>query len=263
PVEAVFFDCLALEGYDLQQVPLEGRKACLQRILPPLGVTRFGDHVESAGPAFLEAATEARLEGIVAKRRAGLYVPRRSDAWLKIKCDRRQEFVIGGYTDPQGTRARFGALHLGLYDGAKLVYVSKVGTGFDGEELDRLWQRLEPLHRTTSPFDVGTPPGRGHPWVEPQPVAEGRFPGWARAGGGRPPTCLGPGDDVRPMDCRREPADSSDWPDPAEAARSEPERDKPTAPPVPEASAPHDAATAPGSRVRLTNLDKVFWPAES
>ncbi len=143
------------------------------------------------GRRFLEAATEARLEGIVAKRRASAYVARRSDAWVKIKCQRRLEFVIGGYTDPQGGRARFGALHLGLHDGERLVYVSKVGTGFDGAELDRLWRKLGPLRRDTSPFDAGTPAGRGHHWVEPRLVAEVRFTEWTRGGGIRHPIYLG------------------------------------------------------------------------
>jgi bifunctional non-homologous end joining protein LigD len=145
--------------------------------------------------AFLEAAAEARLEGILAKRAASTYVARRSDAWLKIKCQRRQEFVIGGYTEPQGSRARFGALHIGVYDGGRLVYVSKVGTGFDGAELERLWQRLEPLRRDSSPFDAGTPAGRGHHWVEPRLVCEVRFTDWTRDGGIRHPTYLGLRDD--------------------------------------------------------------------
>jgi bifunctional non-homologous end joining protein LigD len=268
PVEAVFFDCLALEGHDLRRVPLGARKACLQRVLPPLGVSRFGDHVEDAGPAFLEAAADARLEGIVAKRVASAYVARRSDAWLKIKCQRRQEFVIGGYTDPQGSRARFGALHLGLYDGAQLVYVSKVGTGFDGPELDRLWQRLEPLGRETSPFDVGTPAGRGHHWVEPRLVCEVRFTEWTRDGGLRHPTYLGIRDDVRPEDCHREAPAVDDWAAGTEPTQPEPPEpeDAPAAGRPLAASAPTDAvpdAASPGaSRVRLTNLDKVFWPAE-
>jgi bifunctional non-homologous end joining protein LigD len=262
PVEAVFFDCLALEGHDLRRVPLDARKACLARILPPLGVARFGDHVEAAGPAFFEAADEARLEGIVAKRRTSLYVPRRSDAWLKIKCQRRQEFVIGGYTDPQGTRARFGALHVGVYDDARLVYVSKVGTGFDGEELDRLWARLQPLRRATSPFDAGTPTGRGHHWVEPRLVAEVRFTEWTRDGGIRHPTYLGLRDDVHPEDCHRQPADASDWTDDAEPAPGARTQAEEAPPPGPEADAPRNAAAPPASRVRLTNLDKVFWPAE-
>jgi bifunctional non-homologous end joining protein LigD len=268
PVEAVFFDCLALEGHDLRQVPLVSRKACLQRVLPPLGIARFGDHVEGAGPAFLEAADEARLEGIVAKRRESAYVARRSDAWLKIKCQRRLEFVIGGYTDPQGTRARFGALHLGLYDAAELVYVSKVGTGFDGDELDRLWGRLEPLHRATSPFDAGTPAGRGHHWVEPQLVAEVRFTEWTRDGGIRHPTYLGLRDDVRPTDCRRESTDAGDWPDATEPPPARHDSADAAAELASTGDAPRDASTATSgtaasaSRVRLTNLDKVFWPAE-
>jgi bifunctional non-homologous end joining protein LigD len=207
PVEAVFFDCLALEGHDLRRVPLAARKGCLQRVLPPLGVTRYGDHVEGAGGAFLEAAAEARLEGILAKRAASTYVARRSDAWLKIKCQRRQEFVIGGYTEPQGSRARFGALHIGVYDGGRLVYVSKVGTGFDGAELERLWQRLEPLRRDSSPFDAGTPAGRTHHWVEPRLVCKVRFTDWTRDGGIRHPTYLGLRDDWPPQKCRREATD--------------------------------------------------------
>ncbi len=265
PVEAVFFDCLALEGHDLRRAPLVTRKACLQRVLPPLGVARYGDHVAGSGPAFHEAAAEARLEGIVAKRATSTYVARRSDAWLKIKCQRRQEFVIGGYTDPQGSRARFGALHMGLYDGARLVYVSKVGSGFDGAELERLWRQLEPLRRETSPFDAGTPAGRGHHWVEPRLVCEVRFTEWTRDGGLRHPTYLGLRDDVRPEDCRRETPDGDDWvadagptrPETgvARAASNAPAADSPT-------DAPPDSAAPPASRVRLTNLDKVFWPAE-
>ncbi|MGH7357837.1 MAG: DNA polymerase ligase N-terminal domain-containing protein, partial [Candidatus Rokuibacteriota bacterium] len=120
PVEAVFFDCLALAGHDLRDLPLTARKACLARLLPPLGLARYGDHVVGAGPAVLEAAAAARLEGIVAKRGTSTYRARRSEAWLKVKCQRRQEFVIGGYTEPKGSRARLGALHVGLYEGPRL-----------------------------------------------------------------------------------------------------------------------------------------------
>jgi bifunctional non-homologous end joining protein LigD len=264
PVEAVFFDCLALEGHDLRGLPLAARKACLQRMLPPRGVARFGDHVEGAGPAFLEAAAEAGLEGIVAKLRTSAYVPRRSDAWLKIKCHRRQEFVIGGYTDPQGSRARFGALHLGLYDGARLVHVSKVGTGFDGAELERLWKKLGPIRRETSPFDAGTPAGRGHHWVEPRLVAEVRYSDWTRDGGIRHPTYLGLRDDVRPEDCRREMPEDDDWPEdaPPRIVAERAAAATPPPPPAPEDPAPPPGDGAPVSRVRLTNLGKVFWPAE-
>src|SRR5262249_32110588 len=202
------------------------------------------------------------------KRAASAYVPRRSDAWLKIRCQRRQEFVIGGYTDPQGTRTRFGALHLGVYDAGRLVYVSKVGTGFDAPELERLWSRLEPPHGEISPFGVAPPAGHGHHWAEPRLVAEVRFTEWTRNGGLRQPAYLGLRDDVRSEDCRREPSGADDWPTDAGPAASEA---GPPAPPNPPGAAdgPSEgpptgdrASSAPGSRVRLTNLEKVFWPAE-
>jgi bifunctional non-homologous end joining protein LigD len=260
PVEAVFFDCLALEGHDLRKAPLAVRKACLERALPPLGIARYGSHVPEAGPAVLAAASEARLEGIVAKRAESAYTAGRSEAWLKIKCQRRQEFVIGGYTDPQGSRARLGALHLGLYEGGQLVYASKVGTGFDGPELERLWRELAPLRRESSPFARRSPEGRRHHWVEPRLVAEVRFTDWTRDGGIRHPTYLGLRDDVSPQDCRREGPGAGDWMD--EAAPSRPEMDAQPAPARPSASEGPETAAAPGVRVRLTNLDKVFWPAE-
>jgi bifunctional non-homologous end joining protein LigD len=270
PVEAVFFDCLSLEGHDLRRLPLAARKACLERVLPPQGVARYGDHVTGSGPTLLEAAAESRLEGVVAKRAASFYTAGRSDAWRRLKVQCRQEFVIGGYTDPQGTRARFGALHIGVYEGDRLVYVSKVGTGFDGAELGRLWRRLEPLRRNTSPFDAGTPGGRGHHWVEPRLVCEVRFTDWTRDGGIRHPAYLGLRDDKRPEECRRETPDAGDRPDgpapaPAGDASESPAPRKGRAPERRAASKGARALgkdAASGSRVRLTNLDKVFWPAE-
>src|SRR5262249_44705131 len=144
------------------------------------------------------------LEGVVAKRRDSQYAAKRSRDWLKIKCRLRQEFVIGGYTVPQGTRAHFGALHLGLYERGELVYVSKVGTGFDDRALKTISETLRPLARATSPFVRGTPAGRGHHWVEPALVAEIRFTEWTRDGGIRHPSFLALRSDRRPEDCSRE-----------------------------------------------------------
>ncbi len=146
--------------------------------------------------------------------------------------------------------------------------MSKVGTGFDGPELERLWQRLEPLRQDSSPFDAGTPAGRGHHWVEPRLVCEVRFTDWTRDGGIRHPTYVGLRDDVRPETCRREMLDADDWAGDLERVQTETEIAAAAGPATPpEADA--DAAmsgTAPASRsasrVRLTNLDKVFWPAE-
>src|SRR5712691_3236344 len=122
PVSAIFFDALALEGRDLRHLPLRERKAGLALALPARGVIHYGDHVLERGEAFYEAAAEQRVEGIVAKRADSRYTGGRSGEWIKIKCHLRQEFVIGGFTAPQGTRARFGALHVGVYDGDALTY---------------------------------------------------------------------------------------------------------------------------------------------
>ena len=250
PVEGVFFDCLALDGRDLRRLPLSERKACLRMLVPPLGPVRYVDHVAEHGAAFLEAATEQRLEGIVAKRAASAYTGGRSREWIKIKCQRRQEFVVGGYTDPQGSRGYFGALHIGLYDEGRLVYVSKVGTGFDQAGLKSLWQKLQPLERPTPPFESGAiPTGKGHHWVEPKLVCEVRFTDWTNDGGIRHPTFLGLRTDKRPEDCRREELPA-------------PELDEALAAAVPPAPEPSIARESMVKEVKLTNLNKVFWPAE-
>jgi bifunctional non-homologous end joining protein LigD len=204
PVDAVFFDALSLDGRDLREVPLLERKVCLSLALPTRGGARYGDHVLEQGDAFFAAACQQRLEGIVAKRCASRYVGGRTRDWLKIKCQLRQEFVIGGYTDPKGTRSYFGALHLGLQENGRLVYVAKVGTGFDAKNLRMLWDRLGSLARRSSPFDRGSPTGRGHHWVEPKLVAEVRFTEWTADGGIRHPAFLGLRDDKRPEECVRE-----------------------------------------------------------
>ena len=240
PVSAVFFDALALDGHDLRDVALAERKACLALLLPARGVIRAGEHVEGRGEAFYEAAAEQRLEGIIAKRADSRYVGGRTREWLKIKCHLRQEFVIGGWTEPQGTRGWFGALHVGVYDGDRLVYAGKVGTGFDAATLRRMWDRLQPLARARSPFDAGTPGGRGHHWVEPRLVAEVRFTEWTEEGGIRHPAFLGLRDDKEPRECRREA-------EPAAPARA----------PAEPAAAPPESGER---RVTLTNPKKVFWP---
>ncbi len=204
PVTAVFFDALALDGRDLRALPLEARKECLALLVPARGVIQYGDHVLGHGAAFYEAAAEQRIEGIVAKRVTSRYTGGRSSEWIKIKCQLRQEFVIGGATAPQGSRARFGALHVGLYDGDGLVYVGRVGTGFDDATLEAIWRQLQPLRRPTSPFTRGTPTGRGHTWVEPTLVCEVRFTEWTDEGGFRHPAFLGMRDDKAAVMCRRE-----------------------------------------------------------
>ena len=262
PALGVFFDCLMLDDRDLRKLPLVDRKECLRLLVPLLGAVRYGDHVMEEGTAFFELASEQRLEGMVAKRARSVYPGARTRDWIKIKCQRRQEFVIGGYTDPQGSRGHFGALHLGVYDGPvaapRLVYVSKVGTGFDDALLAAIAEKLRPLERKTPPFDGGAmPTGRGHHWVEPRLVAEVRFTDWTEDGGLRHPTFIGLRDDKKPLECRR------DEPEPPEA----PDLDLiggERAPLLPQAPPPLSNALAqpPEPRLKPTNIKKVFWPAE-
>lgn len=240
PVSAVFFDCLGAEGHDLRPLPLRTRKECLALFLPRRGVAAYGDHVAERGAEFLEAACDRGLEGIMAKRADSRYTAGRTRDWLKVKCQQRQEFVIGGYTTPRGSRARFGALHLGVYDKGRLVYVGKVGTGFEAAALESIFRRLEPLRRPTPPFALGAPGGREHHWIEPRLVAEARFTDWTRDGGIRHPAFLGLRTDKPPEAVTREAP----------------------APALPPAPAPPGAAGDPEPRVRLTNLGKVFWPEE-
>ena len=252
PVEGVFFDCLALDGHDLRRLPLTRRKDCLRLLVPPLGPVHYVDHVLEHGPAFLEAANEQRLEGIVAKKAASSYAGGRSRDWIKVKCQRRQEFVIGGYTDPQGSRGHFGALHIGVYDGARLVYVSKVGTGFDQAGLKSLWEKLQPLARATPPFDTGAiPKGKSHHWVEPRLVCEVRFSDWTNDGGIRHPTFIALRSDKRPEECRRE------------AIQTPPEIPSHPSPPLRgRGQGEGGAAVVASKEVKLTNLKKMFWPAD-
>jgi bifunctional non-homologous end joining protein LigD len=263
PAVGVFFDCLQLDDRDLRRQPLLDRKECLRWLVPALGTVRYGDHVVGEGVAFYEAASAQRLEGIVAKKARGPYPAGRTRDWIKIKCQRAQAFVIGGYTDPQGARGHFGALNLGVYDGppdaSRLVYVSKVGTGFDEAGLAAIRERLRPLARATAPFEAGAiPRGRGHHWVEPRLVCEVRFTEWTEDGGLRQPSFVRLLDDHDPRACRRkgaEPVDATA----VDAAPAGEETHRDTESPTGPVAAP---ASPSAARVQPTNLRKVFWPAE-
>ncbi|MCA1686929.1 MAG: hypothetical protein LC745_13360, partial [Planctomycetia bacterium] len=159
------------------------------------------------GAALLKKACEDGQEGIVGKRLDGRYVGGRSDAWVKIKCVGRQEFVVGGWTDPQRSRVGLGALLVGYYDdrGERFQYAGKVGTGYTRDDLNDLRRRLDPLGRETSPFDSGDPPtGEGVHWVEPLLVAEIGFGEWTQNGLLRQPRFEGLRPDKPPRACRRE-----------------------------------------------------------
>jgi ATP-dependent DNA ligase len=167
---------------------------------------RFTEHRERDGAAYFAQACRNGWEGLVAKDADAPYRSGRSRDWLKFKCLNAQEFVIGGYTDPQGTRVGFGALLLGYHDAdGGLVYVGKVGTGFDAGMLRGLRERLDPLERGSTPFGEGRLPGpRGVHWVEPRLVAQIGFAEWTDDGQLRQPRFQGLREDKDPAEVVRE-----------------------------------------------------------
>ena len=179
------FDVPYFEGRDLRAVSLEARRAVLQNALAdnPTDTVRFSTAFEASFESAVASACKLGLEGVIAKRRDSRYASSRTLDWIKLKCDRRQEFVIAGYTDPQGARRGFGALVLGVYDetGA-LQYAGNVGTGFNDRALVEMAARLQASTQAVSPFPPGTRvAGRPH-WVEPTLVAEVSFAEWTSAG---------------------------------------------------------------------------------
>lgn len=184
------FDLLQLENYDTTRLPLRERKEVLHRAVRYGGPLRFTPHREAEGPVPLADACARGWEGLIAKRADGPYVQHRSPDWLKLKCSAAQELVVGGFTDPAGARAGFGALLLGYHQGSLLRYAGKVGTGFDTATLLRLRARLDELARLTSPFADPVPERRPH-WVAPELVAQVAFTGWTRDGRLRHPRFLG------------------------------------------------------------------------
>lgn len=186
------FDILWLDGYDVRALPLRTRKRLLRRALEPCDDIRFTAHRNRDGEAFYEEACRRGWEGLIAKRADSAYSSSRSGDWLKFKCARAQELVIGGYTPPQGTREELGALLLGYYADGALRYAGKVGTGFDRATLRDLAERLAPLRRARSPFaDPASIKERDAAWVEPELVAQVGFSEWTRRGRLRHPSFLG------------------------------------------------------------------------
>jgi bifunctional non-homologous end joining protein LigD len=203
----IVFDVLRLEGQNVEARPLEQRKALLERLVGAgPGRIRCAEHVGGSGPEFLARACRLGYEGIVSKRVDRPYHHGRSHDWLKSKCIRRQEFVVGGFTDPEGTRAGLGALLVGHYDGARLVFAGKVGTGFTQAFALDLRRRLEGLRQTAPPFDPPPPRGiarRAH-YVRPDLVCEVTFGEWTDDGMIRHPVFQGLRADKKPRDVRRE-----------------------------------------------------------
>jgi len=196
------FDCLRSQGRDLLRRPLEERRKRLAELIPaPAGPLMISRRLPRGGERALAIARKKGWEGVIAKIATSPYEPGvRSRAWLKLKVRSESEFVIGGYTPPQGSRAEFGALLVGLYDGGRLRYTGKVGTGYTQETLRDLGAKLKRLGAEKPPFDQ-PPRIRDATWVEPRLVAQIAYAEWTADGKLRQPAFLGLRTDKKPEEC--------------------------------------------------------------
>jgi len=246
------FDLLYLDGQSLAELPLEQRKARCEELLRPLkgDQIRFSPHFDADGPTVFQRACALGAEGIVSKRRDRAHRPGRNKDWLKTKCVKRQELVIGGFTDPEGSRSGVGSFLVGYYEGDALRFGGKVGTGpgFTQSFLRDARRKLEAIEVERCPFEPPPPGwlGRHAHWVEPELVAEVVFTEWTEGGHVRHGSFQGFRADKRPRAVFREsPTPGRETERSAEAAR-------PTAPPR--------RAGAPVAGVTLTNPDRMFYP---
>jgi len=263
----VVFDLLHLDGHDLTPARLEDRKAALERVVKAAraaaGAVRYSDHVIGAGPDFFAHACRLGLEGVVSKRRDAPYRGARSADWLKTKCLKEQEIVIGGYTDPEGSRVGIGALLGGVYQDGRLVYAGKIGTGFSAQGLRDLKKRLSSLEQETCPF-TPRPTGVGRPhWVRPELVAQVTFSEWTADGKLRHPSFQGLREDKPASEVVMERPIGTD------EVAGPPARPRPRTRAA--RTSTHEPRPAPGARagsdvliagVRLTHVDRVLYPPQ-
>jgi bifunctional non-homologous end joining protein LigD len=247
PVVYFAFDLVYLDGYDLRNVDLARRRELLEEFVTPAGVLRLSEAFPGAGAEMLDAARENGLEGIIAKRAGSCYESRRSSDWLKIKIVSQQEFVIGGFTEPQGDRDYFGALVLGLHDDGELRWVGNVGTGFDQKTLTAIYAKLKPLIVKNCPFAERPKPDRGMTWVRPELVCQVKYANWTPDQRLRAPVFLGLRDDV-----------------PAAQVGPEVSAESAALPgQLPElATSKEVVSKIAGHTIKFSNLKKVYYPAD-
>jgi bifunctional non-homologous end joining protein LigD len=281
PVVYYCFDLLYCDGYDLRRVPLLDRKTLLKQVLRQDSIVRFSDHEIEKGKELYDLALERQLEGILGKRIDGIYPEGRTTSWLKFKVIRELDAVVGGWTEPRGSREHFGALLLGLYDGKKLEFICGAGSGFSGALQERVTARLEALQVEKCPF--GTKPvTREKPhWVKPELVARVKYGGWTEGQHLRQPTFLGFQEDHDPKDCtfEKETKEVKAGRAQKEPSSSEPPRtrkspigspaegitlktDKDLADELDRGSHAEVFVEIDGVSLRLTNLNKLYFPSE-
>jgi bifunctional non-homologous end joining protein LigD len=243
------FDLLYLDGENLTSRPLLERKELLRKIIPVDSLIRYSDHVEEKGKAFFAIAERQGLEGIIAKDGASPYLGgRRSEAWLKIKTTLRQEAVIGGFTEPRGSRKKFGALVLGVYDKkGNFIYIGHTGGGFNEKSIAEVHAKLKPLITKAAPFAEVPKTNMPVTWVKPVLVAEIKFSEWTEGGHMRQPIFIDLRMDKPAKEVRKEEAEPA-----REAVAHEEKEVRPKA----------KAASPEAGELALTHLDKVFWPKD-
>jgi bifunctional non-homologous end joining protein LigD len=258
------FDLLHLDGWDLRPAPLTARKEALRALVEAAAspAIRYSDHVQGQGEGFYQQACRLGLEGIVAKRADAPYRSGRGKDWLKVKCLKRQELVIVGFTDPERSRVGLGALLLGVHNKeGKLVFAGRVGTGFNQETLRDLRARLDKLERKTPAFE--NPPrgaeARGSHWVKPELVAEVAFTEWTEDGSLRHPVFQGLREDKPAAEVVREEPVAMNEKNKKKDKDKDKDKDE-----TPAKKAPGKAAAAADefAGVRLTHPDRVLFPEQ-
>jgi len=256
------FDILYFNGYDLTSLELLQRKRILEALLPQADDILYSVHVIGKGAKALAEAEKNGGEGLIAKKISSTYhVNKRSKEWVKIKVTKEQEMVIGGYTEPKGSRTGFGSLLLGYYEDGKFIYSGKVGTGFNEESLKEMYLKLTKLESKTSYFEI-KPKERGAHWIKPELVAQIKYSEWTETGSLRHPVFIALRTDKKPKDVTREKAIATDKIVPEEKATQDIKKAKSTIVKKENVSAKTTTRGFDTEKVEVSNPDKMFWPTE-
>ncbi len=258
------FDLLFCDGYDLRDAPLAERKELLRRLFRPSERFRFSDHQVEHGKELFELAREQGLEGIVGKRSDSRYASSRSTQWVKLKATKTLDAVVGGWTAPRGSRAHFGSLLLGLYEGKALRFIGHAGSGFDEKTQEAIAEKLKEAGASACPFDEVPETNEKAHWTRPAIVARIRFTGWTEEKRLRHPVFVGLREDANPQDCQWD-AEVAPEAEPAmvqapaiagrvlaKKAQIEAELRK--------GKAENVTLELDGKRLRLSNLNKIYFP---
>lgn len=285
------FDLLWYNGKDYTSLPLIERKTLLQAILPQNEVVQFSDHVLQKGTAFFKAALKKGLEGVMAKECNSSYaINHRSSSWLKIKNEQFTEAIICGYTKPRNSRKHFGAVVLGKYEGNQLVYIGHSGSGIDDANLQLLYDRFQALVTKECPFAVVPKTNMPVTWLKPQLVCEVKYTEWTEGKNLRHPIFMGLRDDKvaseekneklvkvddklkekKPIAAKRSKTAVAAKTQPRKTAKAQPAKTtkpaKRTQPQLPDgfidAGVKQTTVTLNKHPIKLTNLDKLYWPDE-